>query len=65
MTISQCENDNQLCDTVQNNKIGTKYIFHFENNIRKIPHNYKLTFSTGFIIFAPGHKVKYYLCTTK
>ena len=44
---------------------GQKCIFHFENNIRKVSHNYKLTSSIGFIIFAPGHKVKYYLCTAK
>ena len=42
-----------------------KNVFHFENNIRKVPHNYKLTSRTGFIIFASGHKVIYYLCTAK
>ena len=34
-------------------------------SIDKVPHNYKITHSTGFIIFAPGHKVSYYLCTVK
>ena len=31
----------------------------------KVPLNYKIIHNTGFIIFAPGHKVSYYLCTAK
>ena len=42
-----------------------KYFFTLENNIRKVTQNYKLIISIGFIIFALGHKVGYYLCTTK
>ena len=44
---------------------GQNSIFILENNINKIPHKYKLTHNTGFIIFAPGYKVNYYSCTSK
>ena len=44
-------------------KTTEKILITLQNNIRKVPQNYKLTFSIGFIIFALGHKVGYYLYT--
>ena len=44
---------------------GQNGIFILENNINKVPQNYKLTSRIGFVIFAPSHKVEYYQCTAK
>ena len=46
-------------------KEGKKVFSLLKNNISKVSYNNKLTVVTCFIIFAPGHKVSYYFCTSK